>query len=81
MQHQKAKARLEEFENGAYDFVSCSDRITLVSGIGKAERAKLIGADEAQSELNGILDEFFEDLAEGLSPLELYQYLTAIGGF
>ena len=64
----KAKARLQELESGAYDFVSRSDRTTLVAGTGKAERPKLVGAIEAQSELNGILDDFFEDLAEGSNP-------------
>ena len=34
----KAKARLQELESGAYDFVSRSDRTTLVAGTGKAER-------------------------------------------
>ena len=64
----KAKARLQELESGAYDFVSRSDRTTLVAGTGKAERPKLVGALEAQSKLNTILDGFFEDLAEGANP-------------
>ena len=64
----KAKARLQELENGAYDFVSRSDRTTLVSGTGKVEGPKLIGAIEAQSELNTILGQFFGDLAEGANP-------------
>jgi hypothetical protein len=64
----KAKARLQELESGAYDFVSRSDRTTLVAGTGKAERPKLVGALEAQSKLNTILDDFFEDLAEGSNP-------------
>ena len=34
----KAKARLQELESGVYDFVSRSDRTTLVAGKGKAER-------------------------------------------
>ena len=34
----KAKSRLNELESGAYDFVSRSDRTTLVAGTGKAER-------------------------------------------
>ena len=61
----KAKARLQELESGAYDFVSRSDRTTLVAGTGKAERPKLVGALEAQSKLNGILGDFFGDLVEG----------------
>ena len=61
----KAKARLQELESGAYDFVSRSDRTTLVASTGKAERPKLVGAIQAQSELNGILEDFFENLAEG----------------
>ena len=61
----KAKARLQELESGAYDFVSRSDRTTLVPGTGQVKRPKLIGAIEAQSELDNILDDFFEDLAEG----------------
>ena len=64
----KAKARLLELESGTYDFVSRSDRTTLVSGTGKVEGPKLIGAIEAQSKLNTILDDFFEDLAEGSNP-------------
>jgi hypothetical protein len=64
----KAKARLQELEIGAYDFVSRSDRTTLVAGTGKEERPKLVGAIQAQSELNGILDGFFKDLAEGANP-------------
>jgi hypothetical protein len=64
----KAKARLQELESGAYDFVSRSDRTTLVAGTGKAERPKLVGALEAQSKLNGILDDFFGDLVEGANP-------------
>jgi hypothetical protein len=64
----KAKARLQELESGAYNFVSRSDRTTLVAGTGKAERPKLVGAIQAQSELNGILEDFFGDLAEGANP-------------
>lgn len=64
----KAKARLQELENGAYDFVSRSDRTTLVAGTGKVKRPKLIGAIEAQSELNNILNDFFRELAEGANP-------------
>ena len=64
----KAKARLQELESGAYDFVSRSDRTTLVAATGQVKRPKLIGANEAQSELNNILDDFFEDLAEGANP-------------
>lgn len=55
----KAKARLQELESGAYDFVSRSDRTTLVAGTGKVKRPKLIGVIEAQSELDNILDGFF----------------------
>jgi len=40
----------------------------LVAGTGTVKRPKLIGAIEAQSELNNILDDFFEDLAEGANP-------------
>ena len=64
----KAKARLQELESGTYDFVSRSDRTTLVAGSGKVERPKLIGAEDAQSELNSILSGFFEDLANGANP-------------
>ena len=59
---------MQELESGAYDFVSRSDRTTLVAGTGKVKRPKLIGAIEAQSELDNILDGFFEDLAEGANP-------------
>ena len=45
----KAKARLQELESGTYDFVSRSDRTTLVAGSGKVDRPKLIGAKDAQS--------------------------------
>ena len=64
----KAKARLQELESGTYDFVSRSDRTTLVAGSGKVDRPKLIGAEDAQSELNSILSVFFEDLVEGANP-------------
>ncbi|MDA7485564.1 hypothetical protein N9A56_09655, partial [Planktomarina temperata] len=64
----KARARLQEFDSGTYDLVSRSDRTTLVVGAGKVERPKLVGAKEAQSELNTILSGFFEDLARGASP-------------
>ncbi|MDA8689348.1 hypothetical protein N9L87_04895, partial [Rhodobacteraceae bacterium] len=64
----KAKTRLQELESGAYDFVSRSERTTLVAGTGKAERPKLVGAIQAQSELNRILEDFFGDLAEGANP-------------
>ena len=64
----KARARLRELESGTYDFVSRSDRTTLVAGAGKVERPKLVGAKEAQSKLNAILGSFFEDLAEGANP-------------
>jgi hypothetical protein len=64
----KARVRLQELENGVYDFVSRSDRTTLVAGSGKAERPKLIGATQAQDELSSILDEFFEGLADGAGP-------------
>ena len=33
----------------------------LVAGSSKSERSNLIGATEAQSKLNAILDGFFED--------------------
>ena len=64
----KARARLLELADGIYDFVSRSDRTTLVAGSGKVERPKLIGATQAQDELSSILDEFFEGLADGASP-------------
>ena len=64
----KARARLQELESCAYDFISRSDRTTLVAGAGKVERPKLVGAKEAQSKLNAILGSFFEDLAEGANP-------------
>ena len=64
----KARARLQELESGTYDFVSRSDRTTLVAGAGQVERPKLVGAIEAQSKLNTILSSFFEELAEGANP-------------
>ncbi|MDB4031197.1 hypothetical protein N9482_06410 [Planktomarina temperata] len=64
----KARARLQELESGKYDFVSRSDRTILVAGAGKVERPKLVGAKDAESELNTILGSFFEDLAEGANP-------------
>ena len=64
----KARARLQELDSGTYDFVSRSDRTTLVAGAGKVERPKLVGAIEAQSKLNTILSGFFEDLANGANP-------------
>ena len=48
--------------------MSRSDRTKLVAGTGKVERPKLVGAIEAQSEHNRILDKFFEDLTEGYNP-------------
>ena len=62
---------MQELESGAYDLVSRSDRTTLVAGTGKAERPKLIGAIQAQSKLNTILDKFFEDLTKGANPMAL----------
>ncbi|MDA9940179.1 hypothetical protein N9C37_06905, partial [Planktomarina temperata] len=64
----KARARLHELESGKYDFVSRSDRTILVAGAGKVELQKLVGAKDAESELNTILGSFFEDLAEGANP-------------
>ena len=64
----KARARLQELGSGTYDFVSRSDRTTLVAGSGKVDRPKLIGAADAQSELNSILSGFFENLAEDANP-------------
>jgi len=64
----KAKARLQELESDTYDFVSRSDKTTLVAGTGKIKRPKLIEVNNAQSKLNSILDGFFEDLAEGANP-------------
>jgi hypothetical protein len=64
----KAKARLQELADGTYDFVSRSDKTTLVAGSGRVERPTLVGAIEAQSKLNTILSCFFEDLAEGANP-------------
>ncbi len=64
----KAVARLQELENGTYDFVSRSDRTTLVAGSGGVSRPNLIGLSEAQDELNTILDGFFEDLENGSNP-------------
>jgi hypothetical protein len=64
----KARARLQELESGTYEFVSRSDRTTLVAGSGKVERPKLVGAVEAQSKLDAILSGFFEDLAGGANP-------------
>jgi hypothetical protein len=75
----KAKARLHELKSGAYDFISRSDRTTLVAGIGKVERPKLTGAAEAQSELNNILDDFFEGLAEGANPRDAIRLTMGTG--
>ena len=41
----KARARLQELESGTYDYVSRSDKTTLVAGSGKVERPTLVGAD------------------------------------
>ena len=64
----KARARLQELESGTYDYVSRSDKTTLVAGSGKVERPMLVGAIEAQSELNSILSGFFDNLANGANP-------------
>jgi hypothetical protein len=64
----KARARLQELESGTYDFVSRSSRTILVAGAGKVERPKLVGAKDAETELNIILSGFFENLAEDANP-------------
>lgn len=61
----KAKARLKELADGTFDFISRSERTTLVAGIGTTERPKLVGSIEAQSKLNSILGGFFEGLTKG----------------
>jgi superfamily II DNA or RNA helicase len=50
-----------------------------VAGIGKVERPKLTGAAEAQSELNNILDDFFENLAEGANPRDAIRLTMGTG--
>ena len=49
-------------------FVSHSDRTMLVAGTGTVKRPKLIGAIEAQSQLNSMLDGFFVNSSEGADP-------------
>lgn len=64
----KAKARLQELSDGTYSFVSRSDRTTLVAGSVSIARPKLIGAKQAEAELENILAEFFGSLSDGEAP-------------
>ena len=70
---------MQELESGAYDFVFRPDRTTLLAGTGKVKHPKLIGAIEAQSELNSILDDFFGDFSEGADPRAAIRLTTGTG--
>ncbi|MDU8910060.1 hypothetical protein [Aestuariicoccus sp. MJ-SS9] len=64
----KARARLKELAEGKYSFVSRADNTTLLAGSGQVERPKLVSGEAAQTELNEILDSFFDRLGKGEKP-------------
>ena len=64
----KAKARLQELEDGTYSFVSKSDRTTLVAGSNSKEPPHLVSPTKAQEKLSMILADFFDELGAGKSP-------------
>ena len=51
----------------------------LVAGTGTVKRPKLIGAIDAQSELNSILNDFFGDLYEGANPRAAIRLTMGMG--
>lgn len=64
----KAKARLQELEDGTYSFVSKSDRTTLVAGSISKDRPHLVSPTKAQEKLSMILADFFDELGAGKIP-------------
>ena len=64
----KAKARLQELTNGTFDFVSRSDKTTLVPHRITEQRPNLVSAMGAKSQLNDVLTDFFDCLAQGQGP-------------
>ena len=64
----KAKARLQELTNGTFDYVSRSDKTTLVPHRITEQRPNLVSAMAAKSQLNDFLTDFFDGLAQGQSP-------------
>ena len=64
----KAQTRLREVDAGTYSFVARSDNSTLVAGSQQVKRPTLVSATDAQSQLEGILNSFFEQLADGNAP-------------
>ena len=64
----KAKARLQELSNGTFDFVSRSDKTILVPHRTTEQRPTLVSAMAAKSQLNDVLTDFFDRLAQGQRP-------------
>ena len=64
----KAKARLQELTNGTFDFVSRSDKTTLVPNRTAEQRPELVSAMAAKSQLNDVLTDFCDRLAQGQGP-------------
>ena len=64
----KAKARLQELTNGTFDFVSRSDKTTSVPHRVTEQRPNLVCAMAAKSQLNDVLTDFFDCLAQGQGP-------------
>ena len=56
----KAKARLKELANGTFDFVSRSDKTTLVPHRTAEQRPELVSAMTAKSQLKDVLTDFFD---------------------
>ena len=64
----KAKARLQELADGTFDFVSRSDKTTLVPHRTTEQRQNLVSAERAKSQLNDVLTDFFDHLSKGHRP-------------
>ena len=64
----KAKARLQELTNGTFDFVSRSDKTTLVPHRTTEQKPELVSAIAAKSQLNDVLTDFFDRIAQGQGP-------------
>ena len=75
----KAKARLRELQTGTYEFVSRSDRTTLVAGNPAIRRPKLLSLQKAQEELETILGNFFINLNQGKRPRSTIQITMGTG--
>lgn len=64
----KAKARLQELADGTFDFVSRSDKTTLVPHQSNEQRPNLVSAEIAKSQLNDVMTGFFDHLSKGQRP-------------